>query len=194
MEPDELPKRKSSQTPSISSSLGEESIYNDSCLDSQPNSNETQLLDDDDHLSSVSFDTTLDQSRPSFFEHDSILFPKSKLIDYLNPNNQGVLVQETEESTVLAANEPKKESKKEKKLVKAIGTGNENDLIRLTLMSLEVHVNSRANMTPNPDSDPIGFICWSIFEFTSVEIDSNHIDTHLIVVAEPNTKIKNRNR
>lgn len=161
------------------------------------NSNDTQLIDDDeyDNLSSVSFDTTLDQTRPSFFEHDSILFPKSKLIDYLNVHNSnqasgggaGLLAPDKEETSILAANnEPKKESKKEKKLVKALGTGNgdENEVIRLTLMSLELHSNTRANMTPNPDSDSIAFVCYSVFEFNSTQNDSSQIETHLVVVID----------
>lgn len=180
----------------------EDSVYNISSLGS---SNDTQLLyddyddDDEDQHSAASFvDTTLDQSRPSLFEHDSILFPKAKLIDYLSnsASNQLLLMQETDEMSVLASNEPKKESKKEKKLVKAIDTGNidEEETIRLTLMSLEVHVNTNSNLTPNPDSDHIGFVTYSIFQFCSSDMNSNQPETHLVIVLDPKVAIKNIKR
>lgn len=191
-------------------SIGEESIFNiTASLGS--NSNDTQLVDDVeyDNLSSVSFDTTLDHAnttRPSFFEHESILFPKSKLIDYLNvhnPTNQGAIG--TEEKTggidesTLIANEPKKESKKEKKLVRAVSSGgsDESEIIRLTLMSLELHANTRSNMTPNPDNDRIAFACYSVYEFKSGHNDStsiNEIDTHLVVIVDTKKSLSARKK
>lgn len=155
------------------------------------NSNDTQILEQ-------SLDSTVaqtSQSKPAFFEYDSILFPKSKLIDY-NINNNKLLI--NEEETVLA-NEPKKESKKEKKLVRAISqTVDEDEAIRLTIMSLELHVNTRANLTPNPDVDSIGSICFSIFEYVSNETANSErkIETHLVVLVDSKrqSSIKNHHR
>lgn len=103
-----------------------------------------------------------------------------------------------EDTILVGANEPKKESKKDKKLVKAIGSSSEDEITRLTLMSLEVHANTRANMTPNPESDQIGFVCYTINEFSSSEINESKYESHLIVVMSggpnKNSKIVNKQR
>lgn len=188
----------------MTASLGSNSndtqlVYDD--IESASLSTTSLALDDDDHNDNDGNESALDQTRPSFFEHHSILFPKSKLIDYLsvhNSNNNqqqqmlvpGINGGNGDDTTLAAITEPKKESKKEKKLVRAIGgSGDANDVIRLTLMSLELHANSRANLTPNPDTDRIAFACYSVYEFKSDQVDSNDIDTHLIVVLDP-TNIK----
>jgi hypothetical protein len=193
-------KRLKSSFSNTSSSLNDtncELSFSSFDSNSNSNSNDTVLVDDE-----ASFDTTLDQTKPSFFEYDSILFPKSKLIDCMSLNtnlNIMATVETSAEDTILIrANEPKKESKKDKKLVKAIGSSGEDEITRLTLMSLEVHANTRANMTPNPESDQIGFVCYTINEFSSSEINGSKYESHLIVVvsggSNKNSKIVNKQR
>jgi DNA polymerase zeta len=49
---------------------------------------------------------------------------------------------------------------------------------------MELHVNTRGNLTPNPDYDPIGFICYTIYEQKPTSgclFDENTFENHLIL-------------
>ena len=139
------------------------------------NSNETFIFDDES-------DTTLDlTSKPSSFEFDSILFPKaSKYIDCYD--EMSTLVEEKDES-MSSSGEVKKESKKDKKIIS-------NDSLPvsetsyLTMFSMELHVNTRQNMHPNPDEDSIGFIIYTVYDQKPTNkclFNENEFESHMII-------------
>ncbi len=103
----------------------------------------------------------------SCFEYESILFPKaSKYVDYLSisQQNMSTVIEREEQDETLSDERVKKVSKKDKKIIKDENKGSE--ICHLTLMSLELHVNTRGNLTPNPELDPICFACFTIYEQT----------------------------
>ncbi len=111
-----------------------------SLTSSNSNSNDTIVFDDvDDTLTK----TTLNNTK-SFYEFDSILFPKtSKFVDYLSLTTQdgNTIIEEREDSLP-----SQKEAKKEKKIIQADqikSSASGNSTSSLTLMSMELHVNTR---------------------------------------------------
>lgn len=94
-------------------------------------SNDTMLLDDEP---TATFDCS---ARQSFYEYDSILFPKtSKYIDVMSMTTQDMSsIQEQDDGS----NETK-ETKRDKKIVSIDKTKMETQTVYLTLMSMELHV------------------------------------------------------
>lgn len=144
------------------------------------NSNQTLILDETiNETINQTIDTTL---KASFYEYESILFPKaSKYIDYLSFDTQDM-------STIIEKDESvsSKDSKKDKKILNnnqdKSNNLNINEVFHLTVMSMEVHVNSRGNLIPDPDLDPIGFICYTIFQNQPItQITEQSYETHLII-------------
>ena len=150
-------------------------------LDSK--SNDTVILEEDE----ANLTNNLNTSKPSFYEYDSILFPKtSKYIDcssYGNMHEMSTIIEKEDEGDETLSNEPKRIAKKDKKII------NDSDLLinkpcHLTIMSLELHVNTRGNLTPNPDHDQIGFICYTIYEqkpTSSCIFDESTFENHLLI-------------
>ena len=143
-------------------------------------SNDTLILEEEQDITN-----TFDASKTSFYEYESILFPKtSKYVDYLSNTSQIINLRndKDENEETLVVDEPKKESKKDKKIIT-----NEipcNETIHLTLMSLELHANTRGNMHPDPEIDSIGFVCFTIYNqkpTNQVLFDTSQFETHLIV-------------
>jgi hypothetical protein len=146
-------------------------------------SNETVILEDDE----ANLTINLNSSKPSFYEYDSILFPKaSKYIDcssYGNMHEMSTIIEKEDECDETLSNEPKRIAKKDKKII------NDSDLLinkpcHLTIMSMELHVNTRGGLTPNPDFDQIGFICYTIYEqnpTSSCMFDESTFQNHLLI-------------
>lgn len=135
-------------------------------------SNDTLLFEYDD----LNATTT---NRQSFFEYESILIPKSaKYLDCLEDMSCIVEKDESISSSASSSKEVKKESKKEKKILQLPVS----EVNYLTLMSMELHVNTRGNLTPNPDEDPIGFVCFTVYnQKPTSQFSENEFDTHLII-------------
>lgn len=141
------------------------------------NSNSSLFLEEENQTFNETLNQTLDCTiKPSFYEFDSILFPKtSKYVDCLSMSSQEVTNDENVSS---------KESKKEKKILskKIENSLNFTETFHLTIMSMEVHVNTRGDLTPDPEHDSIGFISFTIFQNRPiVEIEENSYETHLII-------------
>ena len=122
-------------------------------------------------------------SQQSFYEYDSILFPRAaKFIDFLSVTSQDMsIVQEKDENK---SNETK-EGKKDKKIVgNNDKTKNETQTAFLTLMSLELHANTRGNLHPNPEIDSIGFIVYTVYTQRPTDkclFDESLFETHMLV-------------
>ncbi len=135
--------------------------------------NNSQL--DETLLDSTSNDS---QSRHSFYEYDSILFPRaSKFVDFLSA---------TQNDTSLAGVEKDetKEAKKDKKIVASDKTKHETQTAHLTLMSMELHVNTRGDLQPNPETDTIRFICYTVYNQRPSNqnlFDDSLFESHLLV-------------
>ncbi|RMZ94920.1 DNA polymerase zeta catalytic subunit, partial [Brachionus plicatilis] len=157
------------------------SIVDDFASSNSFNSNTTLVLDEENPTQNQEFNHSINQTldttiKPSFYEFDSILFPKaSKYVDYLSMTTQDLSNDENVSS---------KESKKEKKI---LNKNKENSLnltenFHLTIMSMEAHVKTRGDLTPDPEHDSIGFISFTILHNRPiVEIEENSYDTHLII-------------
>ncbi len=131
-------------------------------------------------LNDTLLDTTSNessQSYQSFYEYDSILFPKaSKFVDFFTVTQN--------DSSQMAEKDETKEAKKDKKIVISDKTKNETQTAYLTLMSLELHVNTRGDMQPNPEIDTIRFICYTIYnQKPTIQnlFDESHFENHLLV-------------
>ena len=147
-------------------------------------------VDDVSSVDSRSNDTVIleeepDAMRPSFYEYDSILFPKAnKYVDYLSISTQDLSrVIEKEDNDETLSNEPQqKESRRDKKILNSDIPCNET--IHMTIMSMELHAISRANLHPNPDIDPIGFIIYTVYNQKPTNqnlFDRAQFETHLII-------------
>ena len=122
-------------------------------------------------------------ARASYFEYDSILFPKAaRYVDSFSLATQDMSLAFDHEETT-SSNESK-EAKKEKKLITTDLTVNQTQTCYLTLMSMELHVNTRGNLTPNPDQDSIGFICYTVYNQKPQNkclFDEDLFESHLII-------------
>lgn len=134
-----------SEAPSIGSSLSNVSIIKyenqTSVSSSHTDSNDTLMLDEP--LDETMNQTISHTNNQSIFEYDSILFPKAaKLVDYLSMTsvNDMSTVMEYDEDNSLPA---QKETKKDKKIISAKSNLVNNSTSFLTIMSLELHVNTR---------------------------------------------------
>jgi len=169
-------RNKESNPSSIASSYREDDYSsNPSC-----GSNNTVILEDDQDITS-NFDT----SKLSFYEYESILLPKtSKYVDYLSNTSQiiNILNEKEENEETLVIDEPKKESRKDKKIIKSEIPCNET--VHLTLMSMELHAITRGNMYPDPEKDKICLICYTIYNQSpsnQVLFEISEFETHLII-------------
>ncbi len=145
--------------------------FDDSSLGS--NSNETFLFDDESN-------TTLDlTSKPSSFEFDSILFPKAS--KYIDCYDEMSTIIEKDES-MSSSGEVKKESKKDKKIISNDLPASETSY--LTMFSMELHVNTRQNLHPNPEEDSIGFIIYTVYDQKPTNkclFNESEFESHMIV-------------
>jgi DNA polymerase elongation subunit (family B) len=152
------------------------SVDDVSSVDSR--SNDTLILDEEPDAA----------IKPSFYEYDSILFPKAnKYVDYLSVSTQDLSrLIDKEDNDETLSNEPQqkdqKESRRDKKILNSDIPCNET--IHMTIMSMELHAISRANLHPNPDIDPIGFIIYTVYNQkpTSQNLfDRAQFESHLII-------------
>ena len=99
------------------------------------NSNDTIILEEAN-------DTIINNTKNSFFEYDSILFPKAnKYTDYLSfTQDMNTIIEDKEDSLP-----SQKESKKDKKIINPLQNVNnsQNGTSNLILISMELHVNTR---------------------------------------------------
>ena len=144
--------------------------------------------------------TSSSSSSHSFFEYNSILFPTAAAYaptatsarpnETLNMNNTLLDADETllattssssSSSSSQSSGAAKLIERKEKKILKSNAS---KSSCHLTLMSLEVHVNTRGSLTPNPEHDPIGFVVYTVYEQTPASecmFDEASFCTHLLV-------------
>lgn len=88
-----------------------------------------------------------------------------------------IIEKEDDEQSSSSINQVKKELKKDKKILN-------NDLpvsetSHLTMISMELHVNTRGNMHPNPDEDSI--VCYTINNQKPINkylFDENKFENH----------------
>lgn len=169
---------KESNMSSVSSSYREDEYENSSIPST--GSNNTILLEEDQDITN-NFDT----SKLSFYEYESILLPKtSKYVDYLSNTSQiiNIINEKEDNEETLVIDEPKKESRKDKKIIKSEIPCNET--VHLTLMSMELHAYTRGNMYPDPEIDQICFIAFTIYNQSpsnQVLFDTSQFETHLII-------------
>jgi len=156
----------------------------DSCSN---NSNDTCYIFGDENDSIFSSNSNSSSSNnvkqpSSSFEYNSILFPKtSKYIDCFDDMST-IIEKEDDEQSSSSINQVKKELKKDKKILN-------NDLpvsetSHLTMISMELHVNTRGNLHPNPDEDSIAFVCYTIYNQKPINkclFDENEFENHLII-------------
>lgn len=155
-------------------------------------------LDDTISLTSRTTDEALsfdpdETSRQSFYEYDSILLPKTaKFIDFLSVSSQDMsIIQEKDNDK---SNETK-EGKKDKKIVGTDKTKSETSTAHLTLMSLELHANTRGNLHPNPEIDSIGFIIYTIYNQKPTNkclFDESLFETHMLVYDQTKRSLATR--
>jgi hypothetical protein len=118
-------------------------------IPSIPNTNDTILYQEDQEYEDVDdnettlSNVTLNQSK-SNFEYDSILFPRAaKYVDYLScTQDMNTIIEDRDEEQDSLPSQ--KESKKDKKIFQALQVSpTQKGTSSLTVMSLEVHVNTR---------------------------------------------------
>ena len=116
----------------------------------------------DETLTANDFET----SKMSFYEYNSIFVPKcTKFIDSL------ICTQDLT-TTIIEPKLPHKEDFKHNIEPTNLSTTESNFL---SLMSMELYINARDNLTPNSDFDSIGFICYAISSESKKPIESNFI-------------------
>jgi DNA polymerase elongation subunit (family B) len=105
-------------------------------------------------------------SKMSFYEYNSIFVPKcTKFIDSL------ICTQDLT-TTIIEPKIPQKDDFKHNIEPTNLSTPESNFL---TLMSMELYINARDNLTPNPEYDSIGFICYAICSESKKPLESHFI-------------------
>jgi hypothetical protein len=113
----------------------------------------------------------------SFYEYDSILFPKSTKM-FINDDN---CTSYPASSNSNSCSNDKKENEAQF-LAPSPQRIPSSERIHLTLFSMELHADSRGpHLQPDPAFDPISFICYSIDKHGHPE---NKISNHLIIFDE----------
>ena len=108
----------------------------------------------------------LETSKMSFYEYNSIFVPKcTKFIDSL------VCTQDLT-TTIIEPNVRQKDEFKHNIEPTKLTTTESNFLC---LMSMELYVNTRDNLTPNPEHDSIGFICYAFGYESNQPVESHFI-------------------
>jgi len=105
-------------------------------------------------------------SKMSFYEYNSIFVPKcTKFIDSL------ICTQDLT-TTIIEPKIPQKDDFKHNIEPTNLSTTESNFL---TLMSMELYINARDNLTPNPECDSIGFICYAISSGSKKPLENHFI-------------------
>jgi DNA polymerase elongation subunit (family B) len=111
----------------------------------------------------------LDSSKMSFYEYNSMLMPKcTKFIDSL------VCTQDLT-TTIIEPKLPSSQQKNDFKHNIELTNLTTTESNCLTLLSMELYVNTRENLQPNPELDSIGFICYSIYTENNKIYENNFI-------------------
>ena len=115
----------------------------------------------------------LDSSKMSFYEYNSVLIPKcTKFIDSLI-YTQDLTTTLIEPKVPLTQAKAVTDFKHNIEPTKLATT----EANFLTLMSMELFINTRDGLSPNPEYDSIGFICYAI----STEDNKQGIENHFIL-------------